>query len=220
MINRNIFNLLVKKIGSEQGVYSAIRRKETVFKNSIKPDIACYLVATDKDIKISRYLEDSELSKVNKLLEISPLIRRPVIKKDEITIKEIKEINPYNLSLSIFNIDNELVKDCKLVKPYRGCIREALLTLETKIKNKLEINKSLTGRKVITECKRKGVFKRQDKSEEEGLYFLFCGAILWMRNPPSHKKLKYSKQEAIQVILFTDYLIKLFYKLCEENNIN
>ncbi|PJE81517.1 hypothetical protein COU58_02045 [Candidatus Pacearchaeota archaeon CG10_big_fil_rev_8_21_14_0_10_32_42] len=54
-------------------------------------------------------------------------------------------------------------------------------------------------------------------AESKGLYFLYSGAIMWLRNPPNHKKLKYGKEEAIKIILFTDYLIKLFDELYNTN---
>jgi hypothetical protein len=219
MINRKIFESLVKRIGTEAGVYSAIRRKQKLFQGTIKSEIAAYIIAAENHIKVSKYLKDEELSKVQELIKMSPSPTRIIKEKDKVIKPPLQKINPYNLSLNHFDIEPELVKDCKLVKPYRGSVREALLTLETEIKSRLGISKSLAGRKVIKECKKMGVFERHEPSEEEGLYFLFSGAILWMRNPPSHKKLEYSKKEAIQVILFMDYLIKLFYKLCEENNI-
>jgi len=134
-----------------------------------------------------------------------------------VVLKKTKDKSPYNYPLSKFNIDRELVQDCKLIQPYRACIREALLTLETRIGDKLGSEK--TGKQLIQECKKMGVFNRQNKSEEEGLFFLFMGSILWLRNPPSHKKLKYDREEAIKIILFTDHLINLFEKLCSENSI-
>jgi len=182
---------------------------------------AAYLLGLIKGIKIWRKLEEKDKEKLPKnVSEIIEKYKNPkFIKEDKkiIVVKETKEKKPYNFPLSKFNIDKELVKDCKLIKPYRACIREALLTLETRIKDKLKVDK--TGKALIQECKQRGVFNRQNKSEEEGLFFLFVGVILWLRNPPSHKKLEYDKEEATKIILFTDHLINLFNKLCVENNI-
>lgn len=215
--NKEIFRLLVEKIGSESGVYSAIRRKEKKFR-AASPESIFYLIAANNCIKISKYVKDPQLlQKIEELIE-KDKEDKPISHKKEIIIKKIKDEDPYNFPLSKFNVDNELVNDCKIAKPYRGCIREALLTLETKIKKKLNINKN--GKALITECKNKGVFKRQEASEEEGLYFLFTGVIEWLRNPPSHNKIHYTKEDAIKIILFTDYLIRLFYDLCNENKIN
>lgn len=181
---------------------------------------AAYILGLIKGIKIWGKLtkEDKERLPSN-VPEIVRRYKNPsFIKKEKVTIvKRTKEKSLYNYPLSKFNIDKELVQDCKIIQPYRACIREALLTLETRIQDKLKIHE--TGKRLIQECRKRGVFNRINTSEEEGLFFLFMGAILWLRNPPSHKKLKYDKEEAIKIILFTDHLINLFEKLCLENNL-
>lgn len=216
--DKKVFDILKNKIGSEQGLYSAVRRKERKFR-AAKPEELFYLIAAEKGIKISKYIKDEILlNKVDELMKRDEdqdnRVQKP---KHKIFIQKVKVGNPYNYPLSKFNIDEELIKDCKIVKPYRSCIREALLTLETKIKQKLKVSKN--GKALIQECKVRGVFKREEPSEEEGLLFLFLGSILWLRNPPSHNKINYEKEDAIKIILFTDHLIKLFYDLCKKNNI-
>ena len=124
-----------------------------------------------------------------------------------------------NFPLSAFNLHAGLTEDCGPVfkKPFRSAIREALLNLEEKIRAKIGSDED--GHNLITEAKNKGVFKRNKSSESTGLYFLYSGAIMWLRNPPNHRKLKYGKEEALKIIVFTDYLIQLFDQLCSENNI-
>jgi len=49
---------------------------------------------------------------------------------------------------------------------------------------------------------------------QEGLQLLYRGAFQWLRNPPGHRKIEYSKQNAVKIVLFSDYLIRLFDDLC------
>ena len=129
-----------------------------------------------------------------------------------------EEKSPYDLPLIKFGIHPELIRDCKLVKPYRNSIREASLTLETIIQNKLELDSGYYGMKLIKERKSRGIFQMDIASEEQGVYFHFAGAIEWLRNLASHKKVHYSKQDALKLILFTDHLIGLFDDLNKKNH--
>jgi len=209
--NNEVFEKLNKKIE----VYSAIRRYEQKFK-AYTPETIFYFLAAKNGIKISKYVDEKTLEKVDELLERDKNPERNKQKK-RIVVKSVGKKNPYDFPLSKFEIDEELIKDCKLIKPYRSCIREALLTLETKIKRKLKTRKN--GKALIQECNSRGVFEREEPSEKEGLFFLFMGAIEWLRNPPSHNKINYEKEDAIKIILFTDHLIKLFFELCKKNKI-
>lgn len=117
-------------------------------------------------------------------------------------------------------LDQELVSDCfPLKKPYRSQASEALLTIETRMKKRLKIEPSHVGLEIISDAKRMGVFKRKDPSEEQGVELLFRGSVLGMRNVLHHNKPNMSKEEAIKIILFSDYLLKLFETLCKENKI-
>ena len=161
--NKAIFNQLVKKIGSNQGVYSTIRRYEKKFK-AYTPESIFYFIAAKKNIKISKYgLEESILTKVDELLEKDKDPESRTKKQIQIVTKKVGKGDPYDFPLSKFNLDQELIDDCKLTKPYRSCVREALLTLETKIKKKLNVNKN--GKPLIQECKSRGVFKRDERKK-------------------------------------------------------
>ena len=39
---------------------------------------------------------------------------------------------------------------------------------------------------------------------------LFRSAVMWIRNPPGHRKVNYDKESALKLVLYADYLIKLF----------
>lgn len=134
-------------------------------------------------------------------------VRKPVVVNGN---SENKEKSPYDLSLTKYNIDPELIADCKIQKPYRKVVSEALLTLETRIRSTLNLPDTYTGADLVTEAKKQGVFRRTVPAEEEGLYFMFMGAFKWLRNPSGHRKINYTKEDSIKIVLYTDYLIKLF----------
>jgi Protein of unknown function (Hypoth_ymh) len=118
------------------------------------------------------------------------------------------------------DLDKELIDDCfPLKSPYRKQAHEALLTIETRMKNRLKLNSSHVGIEIIDDVRGLGVFKRSVRSEEQGIELLFRGSVLGIRNVLGHNKPEMNKEEAIKIILFADYLIKLFETLCKENKI-
>src|SRR3989344_3762279 len=128
---------------------------------------AAYILGLAINVKVWRKLEkedrDSLPNNVSDIVERYKSDKNPDQKKQkkQIVIKKVGKESPYYFPLSKFNIDDELIKDCKLVKPYRGCVKEALLTLETKIKKRLNTNKN--GQDLIKECLSRGVFNKQEK---------------------------------------------------------
>lgn len=118
------------------------------------------------------------------------------------------------------DLDRELIRDCfPLQKPYRKQAGEALLTVETRMRDKLKLPHSHVGIEIIDDAKRLEVFKRDDPAEAQGVELLFRGSVLGLRNILHHTKVKMDKEEATKVILFADYLLKLFERLCKENKI-
>ena len=75
------------------------------------------------------------------------------------------------------------------------------------------LDETFYGEKLITEAKTREVFKRKLKGEEDGLFFMYMGAIKWLRNPSGHRKIKYTKEDSIKIVLYADFLIKLFEDL-------
>jgi len=215
--NEELFRILSKKIGSDQGVYSAIRRKEKKF-GAVKSEILLYLVANDQRIKISRYEKNEEILKqIDNLLQRD--IRKTPYSKKEIRNEYIKplDIDPFIIPLSKFNLFSDLVRECKVRKPYSKEINHAILNLEDFMRKKMMLDDSFYGIKIIDEARRMGVFTRKLNGESEGLYFLYRAAIQWLRNGGAHKKRGSEKEECFKIILFTDYLIKLFDELYEKN---
>lgn len=190
-------------------------RKQTG--NSISKEVAYDVLASMNDVDVHGVLKNE--NREQELKEFSDTmskfdfgngvaVRKPIIVNKTDDAKD--ERSPYDIPLAKYDLDSELVADCKIQKPYRKAVSEALLTLETRIRATLGLPDTYTGAALINEANKRGVFKRTVPAEEQGLYFLFMGAFNWLRNPPGHKKVEYTKEEALKVVLFTDYLIKLF----------
>lgn len=118
------------------------------------------------------------------------------------------------------DLDKELIRDCfPLRKPFSLQAGNAMLTVETRMKKRLNLPAPEHGITVIEAASRMMVFGRKVPAEEEGIKLLFRGSVLGIRNILGHNKPNMSKQEAIKIILFADYLIKLFEHQCKVNKI-
>lgn len=115
-------------------------------------------------------------------------------------------------------VDEELRSDCaellRSKKYYIDAIRRAGVVLETRLREAIggteagakygaalvhyALNKN-SGRLVISE----------HSAEQDGVHQLFSGAFAFVRNPPAHKKLRYTEIEAWQAINLIDYLLSL-----------
>jgi uncharacterized protein (TIGR02391 family) len=115
-------------------------------------------------------------------------------------------------------VDQELDSDCLELlgdeKYYIDAIRRASVVLETRLRKAVggteagvhygaalvhyALDKD-SGRLIISE----------HPAEQDGVHKLFSGAFAFVRNPPAHKKLKYTEVEAWQVISLIDYLLSL-----------
>lgn len=225
LLNKEIIKLFEEsKSWKPQTIRDNVSRFKIKYCSNCTQNAAAYILGQIVDVKLWRKLSKEDKASlpnnVPEIIERYKIDRMPdsAHPKKQVILKQVGKENPYEFPLVKFNLDDELTKDCKLIKPYRGAVKEALLTLETKMKRKLNTTKN--GQDLIKECSSRGVFDRQDKSEKDGLYFLFSGAIGWFRNPPSHNKTNYEKEDALKIILFTDYLIKLFYDLCKQKGIS
>lgn len=149
---------------------------------------------------------DSELRKKG--------IRKPHPKPtEEPAAKKVVKILDLEKALDQLDIDQVIKKDCfPLRKPYRTHVGEAYLTLENFIKQELKLPDHLVGIDVISEAAKMGLFNRSVSSERDGLNHIFRGAVLWLRNPAHHRKGDMPKEEALKMILYADYLVKLVAK--------
>lgn len=211
---------LLKKI-AQPTIYKRIGVVRKKALNSISKEIAIDIVAAQEEIDVHEILKKE--GRGNELEEFKnaiakfdfginlpkrQLAHQPAEKKDE--------RSPYDTPLAKYDIDSELVRDCKMQKPYRKAVSEALLTLETRIRKKLGLDDTFYGTALISEAKKMGAFDRKVSAEAEGLFMLYMGAIKWLRNPSGHRKIEYSKEDALKIVLFTDHLIQLFENLVDK----
>jgi hypothetical protein len=156
---------------------------------------------------------DSELKKKG--------VRKPRSKPtEEPPAKEIIKVLDLEQALDQLDIDPVIKKDCfPLRKPYRTHVGEAFNTLENVLRDELQLPAHLVGTDLVSEALQKGLFNRAVSSEKDGLNQSFRGAFLWFRNISHHKKEEFSKEDALKMILFADYLVKLVRKQKELNKL-
>lgn len=214
--SKKIREELLKRM-AQPTIYTKIKDVRKKTGNSISKEVAVDVVAALEEINVYDILKEE--GRENELKEFRDVmakfdfgngiaVKKSVVVNGNSENKEEK--SPYDLPLTKFNIDSELVRDCKIHQPYRKAVSEALLTLETRIRSTLELPDTYTGAALITEANKRGIFKRTVTAEEQGLFFLFMGAFNWLRNPTGHKKVEYSKEDAVKIVLFTDFLLNLF----------
>ena len=211
---------------SRRTAYRRINRIRQITGNSISRDTAICILASKLKIDVFKRLQNNneELLKFQQTLNAFDFEDDKTKKDTSISSQLVKDHNrdktekdsPYDYPLSKFNVDKKLIKNCKMTKPYREAVREAALELEVRIRNKLKLSPECTGKHLILQAKKMEIFQRSVSSESDGLFFTYMGAFQWLRNPPGHQQVHYTKEEAIKIILYFDYLIKLFDNL-EEN---
>ncbi len=219
-----ISKLVKERIDKMKIPYQTIHSRKRVLrkktKNAISSETALYIVAADQGIDVHKLLtkdgklkelEDFKTARATYDFSDSEVKRKPKLKNDEKKNNVIK--SPYDIPLAQYNLDSELVRDAKLQKPYRSSVREALGTLEERMRNLLGLDETVHGIDLVTAAQDAGVFVRKNQAESHGLGMLYRGTFQWLRNPPSHRKVNYTKEDALKIILFTDYLIKLFEDL-------
>lgn len=215
--SKTIRQELLKKI-AQPTIYKRMEAVREVTGKSISKEVAIDVVASQERIDVHSILKNEgrtqELDEFRDVMSKFDFgkgkVKRQIVKLDNQNNENKEEKSPYDFPLSKYNIDAELIKDCKIQQPYRKAVSEALLTLETRIRDTLRLDETYYGENLIKEAKNKGVFQRKIKAEEDGLFFMYMGAIKWLRNPSGHRKINYTKEDSIKVVLFTDYLIKRF----------
>jgi hypothetical protein len=136
------------------------------------------------------------------------------VRKIKVKVPDIEGI------LDGLDVERVIQKNCfPLRKPYRMYVGEAYLQLENAVKDELGIIHSRNMMDVIDQARAKKLFGRTDPGEEAGLNQLFNASATWMRNPLHHKKEDIPRQDALKMILFADYLIKLVRRQKKLNGI-
>ena len=215
--DKKLFQAIVTTIGSESAVYGSIRRMERKFP-AIKPEILLYLVAADRGLKVSKFTKsDDILSQVDDLLQRHRESKKENTKPAVVVEKKLNDIDPYSLPLSKYGLNTEIASECRIRKPYSKEINHAILNLEVFMRRRMDLPETVWGRDLVKEARKYNVFKRENPGEEDGLYFLFTSAMLWLKNAGGHRKRNATREDCLKIILFVDYLISLFDSLCKKN---
>ena len=176
MINKKIMVEICKQ-ASKSTTYRKISKIQQKASYSISRETSAYVLASQLDIDIHRLLQDDaeQLSKVQHALSTFNFKDRKDTKHLNQNSNEKKSTKdtPYDYPLSKFNLDVELVKNCKIHSPYRVAVKEAALVLETRIRDKLKLGPECTGVSLVTKAKQKDLFKQPVKSETDGLFFTY-----------------------------------------------
>ena len=113
--------------------------------------------------------------------------------------------------------DEELRNDCAELlenkKFYINAIRSAGVVLEERLRNTMGgVGASEYGTALVDLALKKesgGLVISEHSAEQEGVHMLFRGAVQFVRNPPMHKKLRYTESEAWGAVGLIDYLLLL-----------
>jgi len=111
-------------------------------------------------------------------------------------------------------LDRSLYERCK-DKDYHDVITNAFPILEDRIRSKVGIDRSYSGKKLIDYAFNTNTGKLilgETSDERQSFYFMFIGANGFLRNPPSHhidEETSESHNEAFNVICMVDLLLRL-----------
>jgi len=112
-------------------------------------------------------------------------------------------------------IDPKLYERCK-DKDYHDVITNAFPILEDRIRAKIGVGPSYSGKTLIDYAFHYNTGKLilgETSSEREALYFIFRGAIGFLRNPPSHRLTgEESNIETFETICMVDLLLRIVDK--------
>jgi len=113
-------------------------------------------------------------------------------------------------------LDKEIVEKCVAKKDAEDIITSAFRILEERIRTKISASHECHGVDLIKEAFHpqtgKLTFGKTD-AECEGLFHLFRGSILFLRNPPSHRFIQeYSEFEIFEMVCFVNLLLNILEK--------
>ena len=112
-------------------------------------------------------------------------------------------------------IDSKLYERCK-DKDYHDVVTNAFPILEDRIRAKAGVDPSYSGKRLIDYAFNPNTGKLtlgETKSEREAFYFIFRGALGFLRNPPSHRLTEDEGNiEAFEIICMVDLLLGIVDK--------
>ncbi|MCP8319974.1 MAG: TIGR02391 family protein [archaeon] len=177
---------------------------------------------------IERMTDEQKVLFMSVVVELSKLrgIENPMLlptnekiifaeKLDSITKKLEKIAGVGRIITMPTDLDQKLTERC-IGKDYHDTLSNAFPLLEDRIRNKASLDKSFCGDKLIDAAfnpERGKLVLGDTEAEKKGVYFLFKGAILYLRNPPAHSlTVDEGKSEALKIMYFVDLLLKIIEK--------
>jgi len=113
------------------------------------------------------------------------------------------------------DLDSELLEKC-MNKNYHDTVSNAFPILEDKIRQKLNVSRDYHGSDLIDLAFNPGkgrLILGETNAEKEGIYFLFKGALMFIRNPPAHTQSgEEDRNSALKILHMVDFLIKMVDK--------
>lgn len=135
--------------------------------------------------------------------------QRALAKAQQIMVKLSSETPSEETLMTI--IDEQLRKRC-LGKDYHDVATNAFPILEDRIRKRLGLSREYHGKKLLDHALNPTSGKLligDTRAEKEGVYHLFCGALQFLRNPPSHTLEVAGNIHSIELIFFIDLLLKI-----------
>jgi len=113
-------------------------------------------------------------------------------------------------------LDKDIIENCIRKKDAEDIVTSAFRILEERIREKIGVSFERHGSDLVNEALNpktgKLVFGKTE-GEREGLFHLFRGSILFLRNPPSHRFIReYSDFEIFEIVCLVNLLINILYK--------
>jgi uncharacterized protein (TIGR02391 family) len=109
----------------------------------------------------------------------------------------------------------DLVRDDYLASDYETAIFKAFRHIEILVRSKAQQPPRVVGADLMSRAfnPNQGVLAHpnaQTQAEQEGFHLLLRGAIMWFKNPSSHRTVGYADpEEAAQVLAFANLLLDL-----------
>ena len=115
-------------------------------------------------------------------------------------------------------LDKNMIENCIHKKDAEDIVTSAFRILEERIRERIGASFESHGSDLVNEAQNPKTGKLsfgKTEGEREGLFHLFRGSILFLRNPPSHRFVKeYSDFEIFEIVCLVNLLLNILDK-CE-----
>jgi uncharacterized protein (TIGR02391 family) len=113
-------------------------------------------------------------------------------------------------------LDKDLAERCISKRDAEDVVTSAFRSLEERIRSKIGASPDLCGADLVNKAfnpKNGKLVFGKTMSEQEGLFHLFRGSMLLLRNPPSHRFLpEYSDFETFEIVVLVNLLLNILEK--------